>query len=150
MPARNSATLRPPAKRSKGGKKIAGKSFTRTEKPKAMPDDNATRPFFAAVTGSESDCFELCPAVCLAIIRSAAIKKNIPAPSTCPEAAISTTGKGCHAYKTDLETGNFIRERSLISMEHEIMSSVTNSSLIPKTFFPSKVPKANMISAPGG
>ena len=150
MPVRNNITPRLPTKRSRVGRKIDGKSFTKTAKPKAMPDDNASRPFFAGDTENTLDRFKPLPADCFARRRSAARKKKIPAPSTCPEAAISITGRGCHAYKTALETGNFIEERSLISMKQEIMSSVTSRSLIPKTFFPSRAPKAKIICAPGG
>ena len=150
IPIRNNMMIRLLTKINKAGRKINGSSFTKIAKLKTKPADNTNSPFFVKRSADTPNLFGVQTPACFISRKSAINKKKIAAPSIWPEAAISMTGRGCHAYTTHLQAGNRIRASSLISIQHVMTSRTIRRSFIPKTFFPNNEPTAKMIWAAGG
>jgi len=73
-----------------------------------------------------------------------------PAPSTCPDPAISSTGNGFHAYSTARHRGIPSRPSTTISRAHSSMSMSSRKALRPMIPPPSVAPPAKPTWAAGG
>jgi len=132
----------PTIARNRGVKK-KGYSFTNAAVPKKKPEIKMKTCSFRKVI-----FFPVCKADCK--IRMLKRRKKIPAPSICPEEAISITGSGCHAYRTDLHTGNSILASIFMITIQVARSMIHNIVLNPITDFDMKTPVRNMSCAAGG
>lgn len=98
IPMRNTILRRFLTIISNPGKNISGKNFTSTananEKPATKEGIIFLRKGCEVSLGGPADLFS---AACFNSSKRTSRKKKMPAPSMCPEAAISSTGKGCHA-----------------------------------------------------
>jgi hypothetical protein len=145
-PERKKSLPRFPASRAKPGRKIKGKSFTSTAKENDKPAVGGNRVF-----NVKTDLFPGSSGAGFLISSKKAKNKNIgPAVSICPEAAVSMTVKGFHAYKTDLHTGSCIFFSILIIMRQVRRSIAIRTAFIPNTLLCSAEPAINTSWAAGG
>lgn len=123
----------------KRGKRMIGNIFIRNEQPKAMPEKiNLIFSFKVSFDFLKNNN------------NKADNRKNIVPESICPEAAISITGKGCHAYSIDLIKGRLNFFRIFIITIHVKTSRITRMIFIPVTVFPKNAPILNNTCAAGG